>query len=285
MEDLSECEVLIVDQGSKDGTIEMLKHDFVPRGIKLICLHKNLGVPGGRNVGAANASGQFLIFLDNDASFGKDSLVKIIPKFNANPNIGIIGFKILNSSTNKIDLGSWVYQKSYLAKENEEFQTYTFCGCGHAIRKEVFDRAGYYWDDLFFSWEESEFSLKALNCGFGILYCPEIVVLHRVSPENRIINIDHECKRLQNSLWVAWRYFPFSGALLETFIRAGAYLIKGLRNKCFINMMRTLIMSFGRFRLLFEPKYKIKKESYIRYRILSNKGCVVSQLYYLFTGD
>ncbi len=281
-QDFSDYEVIIVDQGSTDGTIEMLEQRFVPKGVKLICLHKNLGVPGGRNVGAVNARGRLLVFLDNDASFGKDALRKIVDKFQANPTVGIIGFKILNAYTKELDMGSWVYQKNFLAKKDEEFLTYTFCGCGHAIRKEVFEKAGFYWDDLFFSWEEPEFSLKALNCGFGILFCPEIQVFHRISPEKRVVNSEHECRRLRNSLWVSWRYFPFWGALQETFMRAGAYLVKGMRHRCFFQMLFVLITSFRRFGLIFNKQTKIRKSVFAQYRKLSSKGNLRSQIETLF---
>ncbi len=247
----------------------------------MICLHKNMGVPGGRNIGVANARGRFLVFLDNDASFEDGSLSKIVGKFKANPEIGIIGFKILNSHTKELDMGSWVYQKSFMEKQDEEFSTYTFCGCGHAIRCEVFEQAGFYWDDLFFSWEESELSLKALNAGFGILYCPEIKVFHRISLEKRIFNSEHECRRLRNSLWVAWRYFPFWGAVRETCVRTPVYLVKGIRHRCFLKMVFVLLLSFRRFGMIFNKKPRVSGNAYARYRKLSAKGNLWTQTAFL----
>jgi GT2 family glycosyltransferase len=200
----ADFETIVVDQGSTDGTLEAI----APYPIQIIKLHNNIGVPGGRNIGAAKAKGDLLVFLDNDAELKEDALEIVVNRFQQEENLAIIGFKILNAFTKELDILSWPYQKSRLRECNTEFETYIYCGAGHAIRKRIFSEVGYYWDELFFGWEEMDLSIRAMDAGYHIVYDPRIVVYHYRSPENRTLKAQHDCQRLKNSLWVLWRYFP-----------------------------------------------------------------------------
>ena len=65
-------EIVVVDQGSTDGAPEEIEKQY-PQ-IKVIRLQKNAGVPAGMNIGAVNARGEILVFLDNDAVLKYDGL-------------------------------------------------------------------------------------------------------------------------------------------------------------------------------------------------------------------
>jgi GT2 family glycosyltransferase len=272
-------EVLVIDQGSSDGTPEAIEKLF-PR-VRVIRLPGNLGVPGGRNIGVAKAQGDIVVFLDNDASLENEGLTKTVEKFKNNPHLGILGFRILDAKTGELDLGSWVYQKNKIAEAQSEFLTYTYCGAGHAIRKEVFQKAGYYWDELFFSWEEMELSIKAINAGYDILYDPQIVVYHRVSKEKRATNKVHEGLRLRNSLWVLWRYMPWRYSLPMTGVRIFAYLVKAVRNRFLFSMITCLFAAFTRVGLVLNKKDKISGAALERFKALSAKGSLGVQLRWL----
>lgn len=265
-----EFEIIVIDQGSNDNSVSAIK--AVYPDIQIICLHKNMGVPFGRNVGALNAKGEILVFLDNDASLAEDAIDRAVNTLSKNSNIGIVGFKILNEHTKTIDLCSWVYQKSKIKAFDTEFYTYTFCGCGHAIKKEVFKKIGYYWDELFFGWEEIELSIKILNAGFDILYDPSIIVYHRLSSGNRIINKLHECLRLRNSLWVIWRYYPIYRIPFEALKYIFAYLIKATRNRYFFQYIIFLLKGFAKIWLIFTKKDRVSCSAFKKFKQLSYKG-------------
>ena len=273
-------EIVLIDQGSQDGSIEVIQEQFP--WIRQIKLFKNLGVPGGRNMGALNARGDILVFLDNDASLECNALERIAQRFSKESNLGIIGFKILNANTGVLDLSSWVYEKNRLKDANNEFYSYTFCGCGNAIRKNVLEDAGYYWEDLFFGWEEMDLSIKVLAAGFKIVYDPSIVVKHRISNERRTSNSKHECLRLINSLWVLWRYMPIGYALGESIKRIVVYGIKGIKHRCFGLMIVYLILSFKKFNLLFRRKDKIPEDIFREYKALIDRGPISQQIKDLF---
>jgi GT2 family glycosyltransferase len=273
-------EIIVVDQGSDDGTPDEIERKF-PR-VKLIRLHKNVGIPGGRNIGMANAKGEVVVILDNDASLNESGIEKAVRRFQEEKKLGIIAFKILVDRTRELDLSTWVFQKSKIPDADKEFYTYTYCGCGHAIKREVFEKVGYYWDELFFSWEEMELSLRILDHGFDILYMPDVEVYHRISPENRTFNCAHECLRLRNSLWVLWRYMPLRYSLGESLLRIPAYFVKAARQKCFFRMLVYFLASFKKSYFVFSPKEKIAKNTAKKYRKLSYKGSFSQKVKELF---
>lgn len=276
---LHDYEIIVVDQNSDDGSPDMITRDFPL--VKLIRLHKNFGVPGGRNIGAANAKGDILVFLDNDASLDNSALESVVARFKNNPSLGIMGFKILNANTNELDFSSWVYQKSKIKESNSEFSTYTFCGAGHAIRREVFEKVGYYWDELFFGWEEMELSLKAMDKGYNIIYYSEIKVYHRISNQNRTVSYKHECFRLRNSLWVIWKYYPLLSIIAESVQYIFAYLFKAIKNRFFLQYCIFLLKGFSKLGFIFNKKMRISYETFKKYKTLSYKGSLFNIIKFL----
>lgn len=273
-------EIIVVDQVSTDGTLEAIEELF--SDAKIIRLHKNFGVPGGRNIGIANAKGNILVFLDNDASLNERALEIVVKRFSMEDSLGIIGFKILNATTGKLDLSSWAYQKVKIKDEDMEFRTYSFCGGASAIKKGVFEKVGYYWDELFWGWEEIELSIRVLDAGYAILYLPSIIVNHRISKENKTNRNLAECIRLKNSLWVLWRCMPIAYSLKESLIRVPAYFVKAIRYRCFLKMLLYFFSSFRKIGLLFSSKYRISKITLEKYKKLSSRGPILEQTKYLF---
>lgn len=86
-------ELIIVDNASKDGTQKWLKEIAnIDQGVplKLVLNKENKGVAGGRNQGMAEATGDFITFLDNDTEVGRDWQKIILEEFN-DPSVGVVG--------------------------------------------------------------------------------------------------------------------------------------------------------------------------------------------------
>ncbi|MCA9408051.1 MAG: glycosyltransferase, partial [Candidatus Omnitrophica bacterium] len=238
----------------------------------LIQVHKNYGVPGGRNIGAANAKGEVLVFIDNDASLHHLALEEAVAVFQSDEKIAIAGFKILNAFTKKLDMSSWTYQKSRINDYEVRFDTYTFCGCAHAVLKNVFEEVGRYWDDFFWGSEEAELSLKVLRAGYRIIYEPKLIAYHRISEERRTANAKGYFYGFRNKLWFTWRYYPFWSALKATFVKIGAYLIKGVQKRCLMAILMSIVAACSKFYLLFQFRDRLDKRAWMNYKRLSYKG-------------
>lgn len=89
-----EPEIVVIDNNSEDGSIEMIKSDFTD--IKLIANNSNVGFGQANNQGAKMAQGEYLLFLNSDTEMTDDFLKKLQENVNDLKNKGVMGFKIMN---------------------------------------------------------------------------------------------------------------------------------------------------------------------------------------------
>lgn len=172
---------------------------------------ENLGVARGRNLGISKATAPVLITLDDDAWFrDTDALQQIAGAF-ASPfitahNVGILCFKVLYASTNQLQENAFPHKRFEKYRHKTQFLAPYFIGCGHAVRKEVYERAGLYPEDFFYGMEEYDLTYRVLDKGYGIAYTAEVVVLHNESPLGRTPHMQKMQMLWVNKSKVAYRY-------------------------------------------------------------------------------
>ncbi len=156
-------EVIVVDNASTDGTLEMIKSEF-PK-VNLIELKKNIGIAGW-NKGFEVTKGKYVLVLDDDSYPYSVTIEKALIFFEKNKSVSIIAPKIIN---NKLGL---VETKSF--KEKPFF----FVGCGAFLRREVYKKIGGFNELIFIYLHELEYCARCYDSGFDIKYIPEIIVYH-----------------------------------------------------------------------------------------------------------
>lgn len=220
--------VLVLDQGSNGSELERLAAAVRDRrDAALYRTDRNLGVGGGRNVLTALGTARVIVGIDNDAVFGDPStLSRMVATLDAAPDVAAIGCRIVTDATGTDDLSSWGYPASMLPRAGGWFDTVTFVGAGHAIRRDAWDQAGPYDAGLFFCWEEYDFCLRAIAKGWRIAYRGDLVIRHKVSPEQRQTWSDRRWFHfVRNRLYIERK----TGAgWVELLPRIGGYAIKGL---------------------------------------------------------
>jgi GT2 family glycosyltransferase len=224
------CRVIVFDQGSNPDAFRRITDAMA--GEPHAVLHtagRNLGVPGGRNAAAALGTARVIVSLDNDAVFADSHTVaRAVAALDDDPALGAIGMRIVVDSTGADDRSSWGYPASLLSRAGESFDTMTFVGAGHAIRRSAWVRAGGYDAALFFCWEEFDFCLRAIQLGWRVRYRGDIVVRHAVSPERRV-HWDEARWFLfvRNRLYIERKWGADAPALVPRFL---AYAVKGARH-------------------------------------------------------
>ncbi len=262
-------EIIVVDNNSQDETLQIIPDRF-PH-VRFVANDFNAGVPGGRNIGIRHAQNDYLVFIDNDAEMDENGLQRIVEIFNNNPEAGILTFKILNYFTKEIDWGSWVINPQ-LQDVKEIVPVQSFVGAGWAMRKSVVDKIGLMWDDLFFMHEEKEYSLRALNAGFQILFTPQIKVYHKISPQNRY-QVDERFfyYGIRNEIWIYLKNVPWKFTiphLLFVGFAGGLYALRKGFFKQYLKGVGEGIAHSGKALKLRKP---IKDETYKEYLRLLNK--------------
>ena len=261
-----DLKIWIVDQGSTPDNLAMLK--AATQAYPNICieaLEENVGVPGGRNIGMALGSSEYTVSIDNDAIFeSDDALARVVQIFDQEPDLGVIGFRIMNYYTQQDDEYSWSYPKPLKQIRDQRFLTTCFCGCGHAIRRSVFEKANRYDAELFFYWEETDFSYRVINLGYKIVYEPSIRVRHKVSPEARV---SWEGQRfyylVRNVIYMRLKYAKNK---LKILILILGYLVKGSYNRL---LQQTLQGIIDGLKMYFRLRPQLLKQSPELYSLTS----------------
>jgi GT2 family glycosyltransferase len=244
--------LFVLDQGSCPDTLGRLAAALDGRcDATLVALGTNHGVAGGRNIGTGLGHGRMIAGLDNDATFADDTtLARAVAALDAEPALGAIGFRIVEDRTGanpmsddltddlSDDVSSWGYPPALLPQAAAVFDAVTFVGAGHAIRRAAWEDAGGYDPALFFCWEEYDFCLRAIACGWRIRYRGDIVVRHKVSAERRVTWSDARWFHfVRNRIYIGRKTGSVWLALAPRIV---GYLLKGLRNGLATQTLRAI---------------------------------------------
>jgi hypothetical protein len=204
-------EIIVVDNGSTDGTPEMIKKNFPE--VKLIEMKSNTGCVG-RNKGSEVAKGEILFSLDDDGYLEKNALKNTIKHFEEDPKLGVACFKVLDPE--KKEISNWPHNMPKEKYKDKEFYTTCFGAGAHALRAKILKKMPYFYNkDFFIYGEEFETSYKILNLGYDFKYFPDIIMYHKLNMVYKMSPKRYYFER-RNMLWTYWINFPFFYAIKRT---------------------------------------------------------------------
>lgn len=180
-------EIILVDNASKDESIEMVRNKF-PK-VKIISNVKNLGFAEGNNIGFKNSKGKYILLLNTDTTVEKDFLTPLLKEIN-NPKIGIVQPKILlmDDPTRLDAVGSFFTNTGFLFhyglyekgdNYNAKMMIYSAKGACMLIKREVIEKIGLFDDDFFAYFEETDFCHRVWLAGYEVWYVPESSIYHK----------------------------------------------------------------------------------------------------------
>ncbi len=181
-------EVIIVDNGSKDNSISLIKEKFP--SVLLIEAKANLGFSGGNNLGFNNAKGEYFALINSDTCVHPDWLMELLKIFSLDDTIGITTSKIyfmhkpgiLNNAGSQIHPDGWAGDRGYNQKDVGQFdqveEVFCFCGASALIKRELIEEIGAFDEDFFMYFEDTDLSWRARWTGWKIFYTPKSIVQH-----------------------------------------------------------------------------------------------------------
>ncbi|NON63500.1 glycosyltransferase family 2 protein [Acidianus sp. RZ1] len=156
--DYDEKEVIVVDNGSKDDSVNYAKN----MGTTVISLDKNYGPSYARNIAIRKFKTRYMAFLDNDVMVNKDWLLYLFNEIN---NERVAACQSLYSN--------WPYN-------DEPREIPWFSTAAVLTRRDYLEKVGGFDEHYFFYWEDVDLSWRLYKAGYKILMVPKSKVYHEV---------------------------------------------------------------------------------------------------------
>jgi glycosyltransferase involved in cell wall biosynthesis len=211
-------EVLVIDDGSTDGTEELVRREFP--SVRIVRDEVSKGLIVQRNRGAQLASGDVIFSIDDDAEFSSARTVEqTLAEFNF-PSIAAVSIPFIN-----VNSGPAVHRRA--PNPNGTFLTDTFVGTAHAVRRDIFWTVGGYREFLFHQGEEEDLCIRMLDIGMFTRLGNADPVFHYESPLRDHSRRDYYGSR--NRLLFSWYNVPLPYLLVHMPAVTVNQIIFGLR--------------------------------------------------------
>lgn len=192
LQDARGCEVadvIVVNNNSSDATAEVATGFGARIQALKVVLETNQGLSYARNRGIEEATGDLIVFLDDDVDLGPDWLLRLVQPFADDEKVAATGSRVLPHGTGA--LPDWLpRQYAYLASvfdpADRQCEVESVMGASFAIRKADAQRFGMFNVALgrkggkLLGGEEIELFKKLRDAGMKVVFVPESVVFHKI---------------------------------------------------------------------------------------------------------
>jgi GT2 family glycosyltransferase len=238
VQDHEPLEVIVVDNGSRDGSAAALEQRFGER-IRLITAGRNLGFGAGNNLGIAAAAGEHVVLLNNDAVAAPWMVRELVAAAESSPRIGMVAPKVLLHGTRDLidTTGHLLYPDGLnRGRGRLERDSGQYDGCREALfpsgAAALYTRAmlgdvGAFDPTLFLYGDDAELGLRARLAGWECAFAPRALAYHRYSMSSGPWSSLKAFYVERNRVAVLLRHFPLSLVLLSPLFTALRLLLHG----------------------------------------------------------
>jgi len=213
-------EIILVDNGSTDGSVEYVKNNF-PK-VRIISLQKNFGFARAINEGVKVSRAEYIVLLNNDTSVDKEFIKKLIECAELHPEVISVNSKLLNFYNKKIIDGVGIlinevgqarsidWQEKDKGQYNSEQYIFGATGGASLFRRESFVKLGLFDENYFMYSEEVDFAFRAQFQRYKSIFCPEAKVFHKHKATAKKFSAHVEYWQFRNMTQTIVKDFPVS---------------------------------------------------------------------------
>ncbi|MFQ5559070.1 MAG: glycosyltransferase family 2 protein [Nitrospinota bacterium] len=190
-----DLEILLVDNGSVDGSVKMVREKFPD--LSILETGKNLGYAAGNNRGityAFSRGARYVILLNNDTVVDPNFVKELVLVAESTPGAGLLSSKVFfydrpealwfAGGTFSLFTGRsthFGYNEPDDGRFDEVIEIERACGCAMMVSAEYCEAVGLLNEEYFCYCEETDWSLRGKKAGYRALFVPKSVVFHKVS--------------------------------------------------------------------------------------------------------
>jgi GT2 family glycosyltransferase len=218
LRDRTSREIIVVDNGSDDGSVEMLSSEFP--GVRLIRNHENTGFAYPNNQGIKVSRGRYVLLLNSDTEVRDGCLDRLVDHLDGHPEVGACGPKLLfpdgspqpscfsfpspwRHFCDMLHLGAVLPRSRIFANQSRWFDHERtapadwLMGAALAVRREVLDKVGLLDERFTLYCNELDWCLRIRRAGWSVIFVHDATVVHHCGATRRLEDRD---LRLQNEL-------------------------------------------------------------------------------------
>ena len=288
-------EVIMVDNGSTDGSLEFVRTGF-PDTI-IIENRENLGFAAANNQGIRIAKGKYIATLNNDTEVDRDWLRNIVDAAeSSDKQIGMWAPKILSmQEPNRIDsVGGLLIYRDGIARgrgRSEEDrgqydrveEVFFPSACSALYLKKMLDEIGYFDDDFFAYCEDTDLGLRARLAGWKAVSVPDAVTYHHYSGSTGRYSEMKAFLVERNHVWIVLKNLPVAMIAFMPFYTLKRWLVqflhmiygKGATSK-YVREVSPAKIAFALIRAYISavkglPAILRKRQAVRKHRVVSNR--------------
>lgn len=217
-------EVLVVDNASKDGSVELIREEFP--WVRLVCLEENTGFCHGVNVGIRESTSPYVLLLNNDTRVFPDFLKRLYEAIEEDPKLFSVSGamlmwdrpELMDDAGDQYCILGWAYARGK-GMPYEQFRqrkrVFSACGGAALYRRSILEEIGLFDERHFAYLEDLDLGYRARIHGYDSLYEPGARVIHYGSASTGSRYNEWKTRRAAaNSVYVIAKNMP----LLQIFL-------------------------------------------------------------------
>jgi len=268
-------EIIVVDNSSVDGSVEMLKKKFP--SVKLIENNSNEGFAKANNKGIRQSQGEFILLLNPDTVVEEDTFIKATRFMDEHSDAGALGVKMIDGSgkflpeskrglptpsvafykisgLSKAFPRSKIFGRYHLSFLNPEEinRVDILSGACMLIRKSALEKSGLLDEDYFMYGEDIDLSYRILKSGYHNYYFPESRIIHYKGESTKKSSVNYVFMFYRAMIVFAKKHFSSRHAFffsllinIAIYFRAAVAIISRTWRKIFFPVLDAVILYSG----------------------------------------